>query len=190
MRLLRAAICAPLAAVLLSCAGAADHFYTLSVQPDAARAPAAFTAHVILNTSVPAVVDRRQMVVQTSGDQLLILEHERWAAPLSELLTQTLARDIEQRRPGVLVGNGAFGQSNVPAITVNVDVVQMSARKGSTAMLEAHWRIVEPATNYDQLGGELFTAPLNGGEYSAIAQALSACLASLADRIAQKLPIH
>jgi uncharacterized protein len=203
MSALRAAVYAGLASLLVSCAAHVDHFYTLSTLPDASGAvapaadlpatgspAAAFTAHLILSTSIPRVIDRPQMLVHISDDQVLILEHERWAAPLSELVAHTLARDIEQRRPGVLVGDRGFDQATAPAIKAKVDIVQMSARKGGRAVLEAHWRIVDPASDSDQLGGGVFAAPLNGDEYAAIAQAFSMCLASLSDKIAENLTEH
>jgi uncharacterized lipoprotein YmbA len=197
MSAVRAAAVGVLASLLLACAGHADRFYTLSASPPAAGSPAAgspaagsqaFVAHVILNTSVPAVLDRPEMLIHTSDDQVLILEHDRWAAPLSELVAHTLARDLEQRRPGVLVGDRSFDQSGLAATTVKVDVVQLSARRAGRAVLEAHWRITGPDS--DQLGGETFTAPLRADEYAAIAQAYSMCLGLLADRIAEKLAVH
>jgi uncharacterized lipoprotein YmbA len=191
MKTLRAATCAGMAFMFSACGGPTDHFYTLSVAPVGQQAPAApFTTHVVLMTSLPPVIDRREMVVHTSPDQLLILEHERWAAPMSELVTQTLARDLEQRRPGVLVGDRGFDQAKTPSIRLKVDIVQMSARRGGNAVLEAHWRIVDPQSDVDQLGGEVFSAPVSGEDYAAIAAAFSTCLASLADRLADKLTVH
>lgn len=191
MTTLRNVAFAGLTMLVGACAGPTDHFYTLSVVPDGPHAPTVpFTAHVLLMTSIPSVIDRREMVVHTSREQILILEHERWAAPMSELVAQTLARDLEQRRPGVLVGDRGFDQATTPSIKLKVDIVQMSARKGGNAVLEAHWRIVDPQSDSDQLGGEVFTAPVSGEEYAAIAEAFSTCLASLADRLAEKLAIH
>jgi uncharacterized protein len=180
--------CASLA-LLASCAGQPDHFYALSTVPDAAHPPASsYSTHVILTVSLPALVDRRQMVLGTSRDQVVILEHERWAAPLPELAAQTLARDIEQRRVDVLVGDRTFDRSGVPPIRVRVDIVQMSAHKGGNATLEAHWRIVDPAAKSDEVGGETFEAPLGGEDYAAVARAFSSVLGSLADRLVAKLP--
>jgi uncharacterized lipoprotein YmbA len=173
----------------VSCAAPTDHFYALATLPEPLRAPATgYTTHVVLNVSVPMLVDRREMVVNSSDDQVLVLEHERWAAPLSELLAQTLARDLEQRRTDVLVGDRGFDQSGVASIKVRVDVVQLMARRGGRASLEAHWRIVDPAAKADEIGGEIFSAPLDGEDYAAIARAFSALVSSLAERLAANLP--
>jgi uncharacterized lipoprotein YmbA len=119
-----------------------------------------------------------------------VLEHERWAAPMSELLAQTLARDLEQRRADVLVGDRGFDQSGVPSIKIKVDVVQLTVQRGGRATLEAHWRIIDPAANADEIGGETYSTPLDSDSYAAIARAFSAVLSSLAERLAAKLPVH
>jgi uncharacterized lipoprotein YmbA len=197
--------CAAAAALLAACvAGHPDRFYALTTLPEAsgAVAPArvapsgaasgAFTTHVILIVSLPAVIDRREMVINTSADRLLVLEHERWAAPMSELVAQTLARDLEQRRADILVADRSFDQSSIKQVKVRVDVVQMSVREGGQATLEAHWRIVDATHNIDELGGETFQHPVGspGGDdaYAGIARAFSNDLSSLADRLAGKLP--
>jgi uncharacterized lipoprotein YmbA len=189
MRAAGSAICLALSALLTSCAGQADHFYVLRALPDGSRAAApTFGTHVILGISLPAVVDRREMVINASGDRLLVLEHERWAAPMSELVAATLARDIEQRRADVLVADRGFDRSGAPAVNVRVDVVRMSAVRGGGAALEAHWRILDPAAKTDQIGGGSFTAPLEAGDYAAVARAFSECLSALADRLVQSIP--
>lgn len=185
----RAALLAVCVVILASCAGRPDHFYTLNTIPDAVRSPATgYGTHVVLRVSIPSLVDRPQMTVDASGDKILILEHERWAAPLSDLVSQTLARDIEQRRTDVLVADRSFDQADVKPVHVDVAIVRMSAHQGTRATLEARWRIADPASQ--MIGGGTFTAPIEGDDYAAIARAFSTCLASLADRLVEKLPSH
>jgi uncharacterized lipoprotein YmbA len=194
----RARRAAPLALwglVLGACAVPRDHFYALTVLPEAPRAPAAgFATHVILKVSIPVGVDRRQMVLAEANDQLLILEHERWPAPLSDLVSQTLARDLERRRADVLVAGRGFDQPDAKPVRIQIDVVRLSVRRGGNATLEAHWRIADPAMQTDQVGGETFSAtvsgPVAGDDYAPAARALSTCLAMLADRLAEKLPVR
>ena len=183
------AACLGAAAILAGCAGQQDHFYALTTLPEnAPAATAAFTTHVMLTISLPPVVDRRQMVIATSADQLLVLEHERWAAPLSDLVMQTLGRDLEQRRADVLVADRGFDQPSLIPVKLRVDIVHMSVRAGGQATLEAHWRVVDARRNTDEVGGETFTSPVAGGDYAAVARAFSNDLSSLADRLAAKIP--
>ena len=180
---------AMIAALLTSCAGQPDRFYGLSTMPESVSPPAAgFTTHVVLGVSIPSLVDRRQMTIDVAGDQILVLEHERWAAPLSDLVAQTLARDIEQRRTDVLVADRGFDQAGIDQVRIKVAIVRMSARRGGRATLEAHWRVQSRALQTDLLGGESFSSPIEGADYAAIARAFSVCLASLADRLVGELP--
>jgi uncharacterized protein len=184
------AVLSAAAAVLAGCAAPQrDHFYGLTTMPENARAATAgFTTHVTLTVSVPPVLDRRQMVIATSTDQLLVLEHERWAAPLAELVVQTLGRDLEQRRADVLVADRGFDQPGLQAVKIRVDIVRMSVRVGGQATLEAHWRVLDTRRNTDEVGGETFESPVTGEDYAAVARAFSSALSSLADRLAAKIP--
>jgi uncharacterized lipoprotein YmbA len=178
------------AAIVAACAAQQDHFYALTTLPENARAAtaAAFTTHVMLTISLPPVVDRRQLVIATSSDQLLVLEHERWAAPLSDLVLQTLGRDLEQRRGDVLVADRGFDQPSLAPLKIRVDIVRMSVRAGGQATLQAHWRVVDAQRNTDEIGGETFESPVAGEDYAAVARAFSNDLSSLADRLAAKIP--
>jgi uncharacterized lipoprotein YmbA len=174
------------AATLAACASQSDRFYTLSPMPDSPPAPrAAFPTQVVLSISVPAMVDRRAMVLDTPGNQVTILEHERWAAPISELIAQALAGDIERRRPDMLVAGRGFGDSSVK---IRIDIVELSARAAGSATLEAHWRIADAESKIDLVGSEVFTAPVTSGDYAAVARAFSVAVSALADRLAEKLP--
>jgi uncharacterized protein len=161
-----------------------DHFYILSAQPqgvsEARTTPA---TQVWLKVTLPSLVDRSEMILNTSADGVIVLEHERWAAPLADLVTQTLAQDVERRRGDVLVTEQGVNHSDGTAIKITVNVVQMTVRRGERASIETHWRILDPRTGRDVIGGEVFSAPLGQDNYAAIAQAFSECLGLLADRL-------
>jgi uncharacterized lipoprotein YmbA len=178
--------CLPLAA----CASKPDHFYTLNASSAApgGRAP---TLHVRLDVTIPSVVDRAEMVLNTSPNGLSVLDHERWGAPLADQVAQTLARDIEARRTDIFIGDRSFDQPASPPILMKVDLVRMSAQPGGRAGLEAHWRIVDPValsgTGTDQLGSGTFEAAVHGDGYAAVAEAYSQSLSALADRLVRDL---
>ncbi len=118
---------------------------------------------------------------------MVILEHERWAAPLAEQVTEALARDIEQRRTDVVAPiEASIGQER-PPMKIRVDLVRMSAQRDSRATLEAHRRILDPAALTDEIGGETFSHHRGIGT-SGVARAFSEALVSLADRLVEKLP--
>jgi uncharacterized lipoprotein YmbA len=123
------------------------------------------------------------MILNTSTNGVIVLEHERWAAPLADLVTQTLARDIERRRSDLLVADPSVRHPAEAAVRVTIDLVQMTVRKGERASIEAHWRIVDPRPGGDVVGSEVFSAPLAQDDYATVPQALSDCLGLLADRL-------
>jgi uncharacterized lipoprotein YmbA len=169
-----------------ACASSPDHFYTLNTLPDTARGPLSRPIiHVLLSVTVPALVDRAEMVVTTSRNGILVLDHERWAVPLSEQVSQTLARDIEKRRGDILIGDRGFDQAASAPVTMKVDIVRMSAQRGGQASIEAHWRIVDAKAGVDEIGSAAFEAPLGGEGYASVAQAYSQTLSALADRLAE-----
>lgn len=178
----------PVCLMLAACAGTTDHFYTLNTAPDAAppQRPAP-TTPVRLSVSVPSLVDRSEMVLSTSTSGVLILDHERWATPLSDQVVQTLARDIERRRPDLLIGDRRFDQSASTPVSLRVDIIRMSAQRGGGAGIEAHWRIVDAASGTDRLGSGAFEAAGNGDGYAVVAQAYSRLLGDLADRLAAEI---
>jgi uncharacterized lipoprotein YmbA len=186
---LLAAGCAA-APLLAGCATAPDHFYTLNTLPEAGdrMAPAPTTLHARLNVTIPSIVDRSEMVLTTSRSGISIPDHERWAAPLSDQVSNTLARDIERRRADLLIGDGRFDQASSPPATIKVDIVRMTAERGGEARIDAHWRIVYASAGVDSLGGGSFASPVNGQGYAAVAQAYSEVLRELAEALAIDVP--
>jgi uncharacterized protein len=165
-----------------------DHFYILSAQPQgASEARTTAATQVSLRVTLPSLVDRSEMILNTSTNGVIVLEHERWAAPLADLATQTLARDLELRRSDVLVAAQSAGRSGAAAVKVAVDLVQMTVRRGERASIEAHWRISDLRTGADVVGSEIFGAPVAQDGYAAVPQALSECLGLLADRLVAQM---
>lgn len=182
------AICC--AALLSACATSRpDHFYILTAQPPGvAESRAAPSTAITLKMTVPAVVDRPEMVLNTSADAVMVLEHERWAAPLPDLMVQTLGRDLERRRNDLIVVDRGFDRPGSPSVKITVEILQLSLRQGGAATLEAHWRVVDPRSGTDLLGSNVVHSPLANNGYAAVAQALSECLGLLADSLVTKLP--
>ncbi|GAC1497763.1 MAG: hypothetical protein NVS1B6_03550 [Steroidobacteraceae bacterium] len=178
------------AGLLSACAaGRPDHYYILNAEPSgAAQARKSPATQVQLSITLPLLVDRSQMVLNTTAEGVTVLEHERWAAPLTDLVTQTLAQDIERRRSDLLVaGRGAVLASGY-AIQMTVTVLQMTVRRNGKASIETHWRLLGVRTGKDEVGGEVFSAPLQQDDYAGVAHALSECVALLADRLVAELP--
>ncbi|HXA35445.1 MAG TPA: PqiC family protein [Steroidobacteraceae bacterium] len=185
-----ATLCAALGLLSACVTSAPYHYYVLNPQPPGAgEARKASAGQVTLRVSVPSLVDRPEMVLNSSAEGVIVLEHERWAAPLTDLMTQTLAQDIERRRGDLLVAGQDVVFASGPAIKIIVNVVQMSVRRTGQASIETQWRIVGVRTGKDQVGGEVFSAPLRQDDYAGVAQALSEALGLFADRLVAQISL-
>lgn len=163
-----------------------DRFYAL----DAARteqlpARSKFAMQVNLRVSLPLIVNRNEIVL-SSPNGVIILEHERWAAPLSEQFNSVLGQDIEARRQGVLIASRSIAEPEGPMTSIAVDVVQLSLQKAVGAKVEVRWR-VQRGSDVTQ-GREIFASATSGEGYGGLVQSLDSCIGSLADRLVAQLP--
>jgi uncharacterized lipoprotein YmbA len=188
-----------LVALLAACAGPRDHFYTLSAtQPPtaAATAPQADTPQadaprniVTLLVRVPSALDRPELMVHRSYNEVQVLEHERWLGLPSDQIAQTLALDLEARRPDLWVGRTAPG--GAAATRIVVDIVQMTVTSERRALIEAQWQVRAAGSTSDTIGTAVLEEPLEAGGGSgnaAIATAFSREVAMLAERLLHTLP--
>jgi uncharacterized lipoprotein YmbA len=193
------------AVTLCACASQADHFYALTSLPDAPLSVINPTSRPVrLRLTVPSLVDRSELVLNDAGNDVLIYDHERWAAPLADQIASTLARDLEARRDDLFFGDSRFDRSGTPPLRLNVDIVQVIARRsdargGAGVSIVAHWHIAGAGKDgangaapggatADQLGGGSFTAPFEGDGFAAVARGYSQVLSRLADALAAAIP--
>jgi uncharacterized protein len=184
MKFYRLSLCAIF--VLCGCVSRQrDHFYVLDAQPaGATTSRSQFDRQVTLQVTVPSLVDRNEMVLTTTGG-VSVLDHERWAAPLADLVTATLGQDIERRRNDVIVLPRSAEHAGIPLIRIRVEIDRVSARLGETLTIQTHWRVSRDGR--ETVGRDTFTSTQQPQSYSEVAAALSACIALLADRLAAEI---
>jgi uncharacterized lipoprotein YmbA len=117
-----------------------------------------------------------------------VMDHERWAAPLADLMTTTLSQDIERRRDDAVVLLRSADQAKLPLVKIAVDFDQITAHLGDQVSIEAHWRVTDARSGRISLGRGVFVAPLQSNGYQAVAAGLSSCMALLAERLAKEIP--
>jgi hypothetical protein len=139
---------------------------------------------VTLQVTVPSLMDRNEMVL-ASADGVSVLDHERWGAPLADLVTATLGQDIERRRSDVVVLPKSADRAGIPLIRVKVEIDRISVRLGGPVTLETHWRV--SGAGHEAVGRDTFVSPQQAQNYSGVAAALSACIALLADRLTTEI---
>jgi uncharacterized lipoprotein YmbA len=189
-----ASFAAVAALALGGCAGnqAPDRFHTLlpaerAPAAAATAAPGAAALYVdVLPVRVPAQVDHAQWVLRQPDDSLLLLEHERWAAPLPDELRSALVEALGARWGATDVRSVA---APAPAVwRLRVDVQRFESLPGREARLEAAWSL-----SSTQRGGAAlvcrgaFREAANGPGVPALAAAHRRAVVQLADAIGRDL---
>jgi uncharacterized protein len=163
-----------------------DRFYALTPSP---LQPAASTATpsllTTLHVSIPSMVDRNELVVRTP-DGVKILEHERWAAPLADQITLVLGQDLERRREDLLIATGRAPVADMVKLIINADIVDLQSRPGGEIAMEVRWRI-KTADGKSTVARDDFACPMRSADYASLSNALSNCVALLADKLIKAL---
>ena len=92
-RLAALAIVCMLAALAAGCASSPSRFYTLSATATPSAASSKLSV-AVGPVSVPAAVDRPQIVVSTSANQVTLDDFNRWASPLQDNLARVVAENL------------------------------------------------------------------------------------------------
>ncbi|WP_280151110.1 PqiC family protein [Piscinibacter sp. XHJ-5] len=164
-----------------------ERFHTLLPAQRAAPAPAATAIPVdVTPVAVPAQVDHAQWVVRQPDESLLMLEQDRWAAPLGDELRGAIVERLTSQWGAIDVRGVA---QPAPAVwRLRVDVQRFESIPGREARLEATWSLSASQRGVAPLVCR--TALVEGiGEtaLTALAAAHRRAVARLADEIGARL---
>jgi uncharacterized lipoprotein YmbA len=165
------------------CSSSPSRFYTLSAN----AAPNSATSNLSIavgSVSIPAAVDRPQIVVNTGANQVSIEDFNRWAAPLQDNIQRVVAENLV----------ALLGAPRVtlfpPALNADVDYrVQIEIRNfesvlGKTASLDAIWTVRRTRDGKIETGRTSVREPIQEGTFDALAAAHSRGVAKLSQDIA------
>jgi uncharacterized lipoprotein YmbA len=182
------AIAAACALVACSSSKLPERFHTLL--PAAHSVPAGAPMHPIyidvLPVSVPAQVDHAQWVVRQSDDSLLVLEQDRWAAPLQDELRGAIVLRLTSAWGAVDVRGVALPAA--PLWRVRVDVQRFESIAGREARIEATWSLSSTQRGAPTLvcrGAWIESVAL--ASVSALAQAHQRAVVRLSDAVGARL---
>ncbi len=161
-------------------------FYTLDAVAVPDGAPAASYSIAVGPVTVPAAVDRAQLVVQTAPNRVDFDEFNRWAAPLDDGIAAAVAQDL-----GTLLGTpnvvaGAYPPIN-PAYRVRIDVQRFESTPGREVLVDAAWVVYGAKSKSTRSGRTAAREPVSGGELDGIAAAHSRALATVSADIAKAI---
>lgn len=178
-----AVIACLLLAVAGGCASPPSRFYTLS----AAAAPAtrASTLSVAVGpVSLPAVVDRPQIVVSTGANEVRLDEFNRWASPLADNIVRVLADNLARELGTARVWPYGQATRSSTDYQVLIDFQRIDSTLGEGVLIEALWTVRPAAGGAAKSGRSQVREPSAGAGFEALVAAHSRALARVSGDIA------
>lgn len=186
MRLHSLLLSAAAVGLATACSTPSFHFYTLS----AANVPAAPATSLVVAlgpVTVPAVVDRPEMVVSTGANQVKLDDFHRWASPLPDNLARVIAKDLVLMlgTPRVIQFPQALGPQ--ADYRVVVDFRSFDSTLGEKASVDAIWMIHRTKDRKLQTGQTTVRESVTDPSYEALAAAHSRAVAKISQDIADAI---
>ena len=182
--MLRMTAIAALCAVAAGCGSSPpSRFYTLS----AARVPLGAPTELSLAVgpvSVPAAVDRPQIVVSVGPNQVRLEEFNRWAAPLQNNISRVVVENLVAMlgTPRVTLFPQSTGE--VADYRVVIDVQRFDSVPGDAATVDALWSVRRAKDGKTERGHTSAREAVKNKDYDALAAGHSRAVARLSQDIA------
>ena len=165
------------------CASPRSSFYTLNSTGKPATSGADYSVSVG-PVSVPAAVDRPQIVVRLEPNRVAIDEFHRWASPLQDAIARVVAENLAAMlgTPHVTVFSQPTGAG--ARYRVLVDVLRFESAPGEAATMDAVWTVRSTKDGTTRSGRTTVSEPVPDREYATLAAAHSRALGRLSADLA------
>ncbi len=159
------------------------HFYTLSATPGPATAASDLSV-AVGPVTIPAVVDRPQIVLQTGPNEVRLDEFNRWAAPLANSIGRVVAANLAVLlgTPRVVLTSPALGTDTDARVLIQVQ--RFDSALGEAATLDAVWVISGSPEKKPRTGRTTVREPATDKTFEALAAAHSKALDRLSQDVA------
>lgn len=133
--------------------------------------------------TIPGYLDRPQIVVRVSDNEVALAEVDRWAEPLGGNLARVLEENLSLLLPSSTYVDYPWYESDAPDYGVALDVRRFESDTAGTVVLEADWRLSAGGGSLDGGAVRIDEAAGVPGQAAAVA-AQSRALAELSRQIA------
>ena len=182
-RLAKLAIVGTLAALAAACTSAPSRFYTLSATATPSAASSSLSI-AVGPVSVPAAVDRPQIVINTSANQVTVDDFNRWAAPLQDNLARVVAENLVALLGAPRVTLFPQTLSADVDYRVQIEIRNFESAPGKSASLDAVWSVRRSKDGKTETGRTSAREKVDGNDYEALAAAHSRGVARLSQDVA------
>jgi uncharacterized lipoprotein YmbA len=165
-----------------------ERFYTLGAGAAPARVETSASYSIAVGpVTIPAIVDRPQLVLRTGANRVMLAEQSRWAEPLKDSIPRVIAGDLAQLLHDARVSAHPQGMTNEVDYRVLVDVQRFESTQGDAAAIDVLWAIRDAKAGNLKAGRSTIREPAGGADYDALVAAHDRALAAVSRDIAAAL---
>ena len=137
----------------------------------------------------PAYLDRPQVVTRRGANRMNVAELDQWAEPLETTFQRVLIENLVRRLATDRVATLPARRDIPLDHQVEIDATRFDADETGLVVLDAYWQIFDGRGDKVLDSGRSTVHQLVSvaGDYQQIAAAMSRCLATLSDEIADAL---
>ena len=159
-------------------------FFLLSPTPSGISAITPIDVAVGLGPiELPAYLDRSQIVVRLSDNQVVLSDADRWAEPLAANLQRTLEENLAALLPGASFIDYPWYPAEAPDHAVAITFRRFEANATGAVVLDATWQVTSSGTSASEQTTRVEEPP-TGPDRGAAVAAQSRALARLTEEIA------
>ncbi|MFP4429559.1 MAG: membrane integrity-associated transporter subunit PqiC [Desulfovermiculus sp.] len=179
--------------LLLIAAGCATSppakYYLLKYpSPKLGKQPRLQTAdHVSLQVHVPDYLDRPHIMVREAEHRLALSDRNRWAEPLSRMITTFLSQYLASGPVPVQINPSGPTKDEM---RISIQILRLDGKPGDRVNLEANWQIAPAGAGSGQAYFFSATAPASGQRMEDLVLAHEQVLHDLAEELKTALELN
>jgi uncharacterized lipoprotein YmbA len=138
--------------------------------------------------TIPALLERRQIVTRKDNNSIEMAEFHQWAAPLKDNILTVLSKDIAAQQTNAIVRAYPWSAYGEVEYRIIIDISRFDSQLSKSANLEASWAIMEEVNHTIISNGETkITQPLTDANYENVVLALDKLLSEFAQQLSVQL---
>lgn len=178
--------------LLTGCASTSEtHLYVLNAMSPSSQTSSSETPKRLIGlgpVTVPALLERKQLIIRTGDNSIKSNEFHQWAAPLKESITETLAQNLSILLPNNIVKSypwTAYGEMDFHVI---IDIVRFETTADQTAELVLNWSVMDDESHRLISHGQAkISRPQAGSSHADAVKAMSEALQEFSRQLATTL---
>lgn len=138
--------------------------------------------------SIPALLERKQIVTRLPDSSVQVAEFHQWASPLKNNVAQVLTHNLATLQADDLIRAYPWSAYGAVDYRIIVDIIRFDTRPEQSVNLEANWTIMnEKDRTLVSNGRTKIERPLNDSSYPSTVKALSNILSEFSQELSVAL---